>query len=197
MNYQMTQSQEVCNAISTVLPSIFITNLWSDNMVLESKIICLSVWCHMPVSFFYHMLCAFHYFEDPIDTFLRKLDQTMVHACCVTISYSLSQDVLYGISSFIMNSWYIGKLWIQGRHNTSLERRTNLALCIFLYLLPVLVHGDYTNYFSAFGSFITAVIVFHFNELFYGWGHSLQHVLYCPFIFYLIKASENKLCLKN
>ena len=188
--YPMTHTQEVCNALSTAVPSIFLAWLWAtQSLAFEAKIICISAWCHMPVSFSYHMLCAFDYFDRPIDAGLRKLDQSMVHVCCITIAYALSGDVLYGIAAAVVNSWYIFKLWAPGPHDIAFERRTNLVLSIFLYLLPVLVRGDYNNYFAALGSFVAAAVAFQMNPLFYGWGHAAQHLFYCPYMHFLIKAS--------
>jgi hypothetical protein len=187
----MTPIQEVCNAISMSLPSIFLTWLWAtQSLEFEPKFICISCWCHLSASFSYHMLCAIDYFDCVIDNSLRKLDQSMVHVCCVAIAYALSKDALYCVASATMNGWFIFKQWSLGPHDIAFERRTNIALSIFISLLPALVRGDYKNYFAALSSFVAAAFAFQMNHLFCGWGHSIQHLFYFPYIHFIIEASK-------
>ena len=191
---EMTFVQEMCNAISIAAPSLVLMFCWihkpeTDRYTTFTHIFIISAWTHMPISLSYHMMCSLGCFKDRVNCPMRKLDQSFIHACCATYSYALSGNLLYGMGSFVLNTWYIIKLWMPGPHDVPFERRTNVFLMTMFYLFPLLTRGDFSNYFGALGSFILAAFFFHTNSKFFGWGHSISHLCCCPFLYFLLMSS--------
>jgi len=177
---------EITNALSIAAPSLILVYYWmTTDKTIFTEIYIVSTWIHMPISFTYHMCCSLHYFKDPINCWMRKLDQSFIHVCCITYSYAFSGSILYFSGIFILNSWYILKLWIPGDHDIPFERRKNIFLAVHLYLLPLLYRKDYGNYFGAILSFVTASFFFVFQR----WGHPISHLCYCPFVYFLYKTT--------
>jgi hypothetical protein len=189
--HSMTFAQELCNALTIVAPSLLLAFLWFNTAHYNNYtlIIILSTWIHMLISASYHMMCAFGYFKDRINCAMRKLDQSLIHMCCITFSYALSGDTLYGLTALMINAWYITRLWVPGTHDTRFGRLSNLFVAIMLSLFPIFIRGDYINYFGALGSFIVAAVFFQMNEFFHGWGHAISHLCYCQFLYFLFMSS--------
>lgn len=184
--------QEICNAISMTFPSMWLLYLWyHEPLNINAKIIIISSWTHMPISFTYHMMCGLSLFTDKIDNWMRKLDQSFIHVCCITSSYALSNSIIYGFVSLIINLSCIHKLWIPGIHDISINRRINIVTCIYFYLFPIIMYGNYVNYFKSSMYFIFAAASLHFNDKLYGWGHSIQHLLYTPYAHHIIMSTRH------
>jgi len=186
----MNNIQEICNAMSMTVPSMWLLYLWvSRPLNMNAKIIVISSWTHMPISVTYHTMCALGLFVDNIDNCVRRLDQSFIHVCCITFSYALSNSIVYGFVSLIINLTCINKLWTPGIHDVPIYRRVKLVSCIYFYLFPMLIYGKYVNYLMSTMYFICAAASFHFNDKLYGWGHSLQHLLYTPYIHHIIMST--------
>jgi len=189
----MTFAQEMCNAASIAAPSLVLLFCWinkskSDHYTTCTHIFIISSWAHMPISLSYHTMCALGYFKDRVNCPMRKLDQSFIHACCATYSYALSGNALYGLSSVVLNTWYIIKLCIHGPHDVPFERRTNVFMMTMFYLFPMVARDDFSNYFGALGSFILAAVFFQTSKLFFGWGHCISHLCCCPFLYFLLQS---------
>jgi len=194
---KMTFAQEFANAVSMVVPSLVVvyhylfadpaTCFWS----IYTKAVGGSALLHLPFSFSYHMMCAFDYYEDRVNSMGRKLDQTFIHVASTMCAFGLSGDGLYTASMAILQTWYIIKLWMPGLHDNSFERRSNVFMSVILYTLPMLWRGDHANFVRAFmGSFMLGASAFAFNRYFNGWGHSTSHVVLGVFMHCLLASAS-------
>ena len=80
MVHAQTPLQEVANSVSMVIPAGVIFYYWlnppHDTFWNEyTGALAYGTLLHLPFSFFYHLLCAFRVFKDPVDCIPRKLDQ--------------------------------------------------------------------------------------------------------------------------
>ena len=198
-DFRMTFTQELCNAMSMILPSCLIAYYWiweppatEDEPFwnIYSKAFAFGTLLHLPFSVAYHLLCAFDYFEDRIDCVPRKLDQTLIHVVSAILAWALSGVDLYGCGCGIVNTWFIAKLWMKGPHNTSFERRSNVIIAVVLYTFPLLWYGDVVNFAGASISFWgVAAMAFAMNRHLRGWGHSVFHAVFLPFTHFLLMAA--------
>ena len=98
---------------------------------------------HFPFSFYYHIGCAKHAFNHPIDCVARKLDQTFVHVASMLYAYALSKSMLYTCGCILLNSYFILRLWVlpiyAPSYDRAWERRMNMFIGVMMYLLPILV----------------------------------------------------------
>jgi len=53
------------------------------------------------------------------------------------------------------------------------------------------MYGNYVNYFKSSMYFIFAAASLHFNDKLYGWGHSIQHLLYTPYAHHIIMSTRH------
>ena len=53
------------------------------------------------------------------------------------------------------------------------------------------IKGNYVNYFKSSMYFICAAASLHFNDKLYGWGHSIQHLLYTPYAHHIIMSTRH------
>ena len=78
--HAQTPMQEVANSISMLIPACVVFYYWlhppHDEFWDEyTGALAYGTLLHLPFSFFYHLLCAFRVFKDPVDCIPRKLDQ--------------------------------------------------------------------------------------------------------------------------
>ena len=112
--FRMTFMQEVCNAVSMIVPTLVIAyyRIYEPPATAKfpfwnqySKTFAFGTFLHLPFSFVYHILCAFNYFEDRVDCAARRLDQTLIHTVCIIYSYALSGIPLYSCGCGVVNAW--------------------------------------------------------------------------------------------
>jgi len=195
-DYHMTPLQEVANSVSMVIPAGVIFYYWlnppHDTFWNEyTGALAYGTLLHLPFSFFYHLLCAFRVFKDPVDCIPRKLDQTFIHVNCVIFAYGLSGSYILLIATAIINTWHIIRLWLRGKHDNAFERRSNILMDVVVYTMPMAYRGDYHNWAIAlFGCWGSAAFVFAFNDMFGGWGHQLSHVIMALFLGLLLHSAD-------
>ena len=186
--------QEWTNAWSMCLPSIlcFYYIIFPPYETFWNRYTSLMVagtFSHLPFSFTYHSVCAINIYSDNVNCIWRKLDQTFIHIVSMFYSYALSGDELYGIGNVVLNSWYIVRLWIPGNHDNCFERRSNIAMSVIMYTLPMLFRGDYINYIAASMCWGISAVLFIGNKLLNGWGHSLFHICMLIAQYFLLKSA--------
>lgn len=165
----MTPSQELANALTMLLPGLF---LMRAGNVYDTQLLRTAVLFHMPFSTAYHMGCCLRIFESSIDNSMRKMDQTMQHISSVIISYITSRhSVAYCCLVCIpLSAHGIYRIW------TNQPRCwVHVSFSMLLYMIPLIwpVSGEMSE--SSVAVFLTALL----SCIFFcmgGWGHSIFHV---------------------
>lgn len=196
-DHSMSPVQEWANAWSMVLPTLLCVyfilspphpNFWHRH----TKLMAAGTFLHLPFSFTYHCLCALRAFPDPVNCTWRRLDQSFIHVVCIFYSYALSGSELYGLGNALLNSWYVIRLWISGSHDNAFERRSNIAMAVMMYTLPMLFRGDLINYIAAVpGCWGVSAALFAGNKWFGGWGHTVSHVGMLGYQFFLLRSASH------
>jgi len=180
----MNKFQELLNAFSILVPSLTLLYI-NNNYSLDIMAFITTTVLHNVSSFTYHTLCYYDYFEDKINNNYRILDQSMIHVSCIIYSYVISQNYYFSLFMLLLNINYIYRLWFC--NDNALNRRLNLCKSIILYLLPIFIYGYYIYFFKALLYITLFILSFHFNYLFYGYGHFMSHLFLCPYVHVLYK----------
>ena len=168
--------QEISNAISMILPiSVLLLNIWPDPHPLVIVLL-MGTSMHLPVSFTYHLSCAFNRYQDRLDNDMRRLDQSMQHIVGTLFSFALSGSVLYAALNLFVNLRGICQLWRKETSNDG-KRWIPVMYSVLLYTLPMLWRGDAINYSFAMISMMVGGISFVHTRLFSGWGHTIFHAV--------------------
>lgn len=186
--------QEVSNAVSMMIPSaVLLINYFnfSETCNIYTRTLLQGTLLHLPFSMLYHILCAIDHFEDRINCWARKLDQTFIHINGCFICYSLSGNWLYTTGVTASCVLFISRLW---QKDTSAERRFNLALLFFMYTFPILYRGDRIDYALALGCWTIAALFFFLSSQLHGWGHTLFHVMLGAYAHVLFSSAAKVPC---
>lgn len=178
----MNKFQELLNAFSILAPSITLLYI-NNNYSLDTIAFITTTILHNMSSFTYHMLCYYDYFEDKINNNYRKLDQSMIHVSSIIYSCVILQDYYYGLLMLLLNTNYIYRLWFF--NDNALNRRLNICKSMILYLSPIIYNKHYIYFFRAIFYIILFILSFHFNYLFYGYGHFISHLFLAPYVYVL------------
>eukprot|EP00928_Gymnodinium_smaydae_P079043 TRINITY_DN63063_c0_g1_i1.p1 TRINITY_DN63063_c0_g1~~TRINITY_DN63063_c0_g1_i1.p1 ORF type:complete len:216 (+),score=14.02 TRINITY_DN63063_c0_g1_i1:76-723(+) len=188
----MSPTQEVCNAISMLSPSVVGLVFWYSfpegySHTPRTVGIILGCLLHLPFSVAYHVLLARRELADAIDNTPRRLDQIFIHIASIIFTWSLSTNFPYSILCTFLNLYFIFRLWC--RCPDVLERMANVCLSVFAYGLTGLWRGDYWNFFGGALSFSVGgcAMILRFG----GWGHSIMHLCLGGLTYHcLVAASE-------
>ena len=195
IHYPYTRTQELCNAVSMMAPSLVIAwhylvanareCFWHEHTLAFAT----GTLLHLPFSLSYHLMCAYEVFEDRVDNKARKLDQTFIHVCCVFYSFALGGVGMYCLGCTVLHLWYIFRLWMPGSHDHPKRRRRSVIIGMLLYTLPMAWRGDLGNYTLALMNGGSAVVSGYSNVKLEGWGHTTAHVLIGGFAHVLLQSA--------
>lgn len=195
IHYPYTRTQELCNAVSMMAPSLVIAwhylvanareCFWHEHTLAFAT----GTLLHLPFSLSYHLMCAYEVFEDRVDNKARKLDQTFIHVCCVFYSFALGGVGMYCLGCTVLHLWYIFRLWMPGSHDHPKRRRRSVIIGMLLYTLPMAWRGDLRNYTLALMNGGSAVVSGYSNVKLEGWGHTTAHVLIGGFAHVLLQSA--------
>ena len=175
----MTPTQEGCNALSMLLPCMFIGHsYWASPDPHVAVILCGGL-IHLPAVIAYHMRAALGRLDDVIDNDLRRLDQTYAHIVASVYSYALSGSAEYAVFNGLVNAYFISQVWRSSTSNDG-KRWTSLLMSVGLYTAPMIYRKDIENYTRAVASVVIggALFVPCVNyKMLGGWGHCLFHVM--------------------
>ena len=99
----MTKNQELLNAITILLTSIYLIYNYNNNLLL----LLITILIHLPFSFVYHIKIYNDLFINRIDNNLKRLDHTFQHVSIITFSYIISKSILFLIFNIIANIYFI------------------------------------------------------------------------------------------
>jgi len=145
---------------------------------------------HSVVSIYYHITCATTLMGgERITHWTRRLDNASIHFASIGASYATSGRLDYCLLNFIYNVDCMHKqleVEVHPRRN-----QTRLAGSILLYVLPVLVRGDYTLFLQFLLMFSLSGWLFGcYPYPFGGYAHGLFHLV-LAFLPYLVFQVPN------
>ncbi len=171
----MSKNQELLNALTIILPSLYLIYNYNNNVSL----LLLASLIHLPFSFLYHLLVIYDNFGDKIDNNLRRLDQTFQHISIIIFSYAISKSVLFLLFNIIFNFYSINLIWNKKTSN-DMKRWHNVCLNGILFKSYLLYDQKYYLYIYIIFiyllcgfPFIPRINILYFN----GYGQSLSHCL--------------------
>jgi len=174
----MTPTQELCNALTMLLPSMAVACCYWLSPNYSVVVILCGGLIHLPAAVAYHVSAAYGRLQDNIDNDLRRMDQTYTHIVAALYSYALSASTSYAALNGLINAGFIWQLWKKNKHNNG-RHWMYILLSVLLYTLPMLYRGDVENYTWAMAYFVMggATFVPYINyNVFNGWGHSIFHL---------------------
>mmetsp|Transcript_111186 Transcript_111186/g.313773 ORF Transcript_111186/g.313773 Transcript_111186/m.313773 type:complete len:232 (+) Transcript_111186:94-789(+) len=192
------QFLELCNAVSMLPPSLLLCHRWLWPPVPHfwnhyMGVMAVGIVVHMFFSVNYHLQVAAEIVDDPLDNNARRLDQSFVHIAAICTSYAESASISFTVVAGLFNAWCILRLWgVVGGHDTRRHRTLGIILALLLYISPMLVRGDHTNFIGAFACFLAGLTFFAGSACFglgAGWGHVLLHMMLWPFTHYLLASA--------
>jgi len=129
--------------------------------------------------------------RDRLNNRYRCLDQTAIHIVCEFYAYALSGSVAYACVVLPLNAYAALCLWSGGTNSFGNPVQMRLQPAIQLYLLPILLRGDYTNYFNGIGYGFLCLACFVVSKRIRGWGHVLFHIIATPYSLVLLEAAKS------
>ena len=182
----MSKNQELLNAITIILPSLYLIYNYNNNILL----LLFSSLIHLPFSFIYHITVVYDKFGDKIDNNLRRLDQSFQHISIIIFSYAISKSILFLIFNIIINYYSICLIWNKKTSN-DMKRWKNVCFNGILFKTYLLYEQKYYLYIYTIliyllcgFPFIPNINILYFN----GYGQSLSHCLLILYANALIKC---------
>jgi hypothetical protein len=184
----MTENQELLNAITILLPSVYLLYNYNNNIIL----LLLTTLIHLPFSFIYHLKVYNKLLPNRIDNNLRRLDHTFQHVSIIIFSYIISKSILFLLINIINNIYSIYYIWDKKTSN-DMKRWENVCLnglFINIYLLY-----DKKYYLYLYINIIYLLCGFPFipninKKYFYGYGQSISHCLLVLYANAIIKCID-------
>jgi len=186
----MTENQELLNAITILLPSLYLLYNYNQNRNDDILLLLLASLIHLPFSFTYHFKIYKKSLEDRIDNNLRRLDHTFQHILIIISSYIISKSKSFLLLNIIINIYSIYFIWDKKTSN-DMKRWKNVCLNGLFINLYLLYQKKY--YLFCHISLIYLLCGFPFipkinKEYFNGYGQSLSHCLFILYIGALLKC---------
>jgi len=173
----MTPTQELCNALTMLLPSAVVGfSYWLSPHAGVAVILCGGL-IHLPSSVAYHASAACGRLQDKVDNDLRRMDQTYTHIVAALYAYALSGSAACAAWNALANAGFIWQVWRRPTRNDG-RRWVSVLLSVALYTLPMLYRGDVENYAWAWVNLVVGGAAFQpcvNYGVFGGWGHSVFH----------------------
>lgn len=97
----MNRVQEWANALTQLSPTLcylYYVTVSQGAVSIPCWVLIISVWVHLPFSFYYHVQCAMRNDDcdfDPVRCWARRLDSTFIHLSAVCVSFGTSHGSLY------------------------------------------------------------------------------------------------------
>lgn len=97
----MNRLQEWANAVTQLSPALcflYYVTVSHGAVSIPCWVLIISVWVHLPFSFYYHVQCAMRNDDcdfDPVRCLARRLDSTFIHLSAVCVSFGTSHGSLY------------------------------------------------------------------------------------------------------
>lgn len=179
MSSEMTPAQEMCNAVSMVIPAAILMARGLHSVPMA----CLQIGTlvHLPSSFLYHLNASRRCYTDRIDNRMRRIDQTMQHVAGTLFSFAISRSAGYTLLICLPNLAWIYYIWHPSTSNDR-KRWKGVACSVFLYTIPMIFRRDYKNFLGCLFSLCSAGACFLCVD---GWGHALFHAMMGPFAYFL------------
>jgi len=197
MKRVMTPRQEVANAVSMGVPTLYLLYCWhTGGYVLTwcSRLVIIGSAVHSPLSMYYHMRVALsgaglYPLRCPIDNTPRRLDQTGIHVLHCFAALALSGGcVAYTLAATLFNMSCIRLQWQQ--EVVPKRNQRNVFISSFLYLLPMVWRCDWTNLARYFTWAIPGVYCFVKYPL-GGYSHAIFHVLLGGVLQALVSSTQS------
>lgn len=172
--------EEYLNAATMLIPTLITystayTNVCTYSIFLGSAI-------HMPFSIAYHVFCAHHFFQDPVNCIGRKLDQMFIHIGSIFAGFGMFKSIYFMIGNVVINEYFIYCLW--NTHISPLRRRCHVLLSILVYTSPMIWNGHEVDYFVSMTYLLLGTICFVKKDV-VSYGHAIFHVSLGCFVYQL------------
>ncbi|KAJ8610538.1 hypothetical protein CTAYLR_009747 [Chrysophaeum taylorii] len=189
----MNRLQEVANALTQLIPSIVcLIEAVSrrGRLPVHAWVLMISVWLHLPFSFFYHVRCALRYDDcqfDAVRCWSRRLDNTFIHISATCIAYGTSHGSLPYVGLCAMfNLAAAATHWRKEIHMVRNQRFTLVA--IILYIAPIAWRRDLRNLLGALAGLFPAGFIFR-TYIFGGYSHAIFHLFVSCLAYYVMRAA--------
>ena len=149
---------------------------------------------HAPFSIMFHLRkCIGDDAYKGIGLILRRLDYTFIHVSCVMLSMGMSRSLVHGVLALIFNIRCICTIWIYDskRYGPQKPPIHGVAVCTFLYVLPLLIYNNGAVYFW-FVSLIFGVCYILVTRCDV-YGYAMMHVLIGVVQFVLLKCCNDNI----
>lgn len=190
-HFAMTFRQEVANAISMCLPAVCAVCYMCYEGSVGGFIILMGILIHLPVSFTYHMGCAFQRYADRLDNDMRRLDQSLQHVVATLFVFALSNSSLYVALNVAWNTVCVVLLWREDTSNDGKRWIFSCVSCIF-FCGSLLIRGEYDVFAKLICTLLLGGLFFvpQINiNVFGGWGHCVFHIVLCAVAVILVDSA--------